>query len=186
MPRKLPNGVLVCLGKFQSNQHNISTKTNYPVNCLLVCSIVLHGLAWFRIKFYKRKYLRVTIATIERIHQPYLNSQTLVNFSTNAVHLLLMILAASFVFLINEVDPNFFLIYPYYIWLYFLHHIKPCLMLSGTLIIYYLKNRQLRKYVWLKFDQYLLNFKHWKMSLVSKYRNHVTLKSKHILVKLMA
>ena len=119
MPGKLPNGVLVCLGKFgkfwlvclgkfQSNQHNISTKTNYPVNCLLVCSIVLHGLAWFRIKFYKRKYLRVTIATIERIHQPYLNSQTLVNFSTNAVHLLLMILAASFVFLINEVDPNFF------------------------------------------------------------------------------
>ncbi len=81
-----------------------------------------------------------------------ISSETMINFTTNMLSLLLLIVSASLAVIINSINPLKFEIYPNYLWLYVFHHYSPTLVLGSTVLIYFAKNPQLRTHVWTGFS----------------------------------
>ena len=147
IPGKKPHNFFVCLGHFPVKLTGIPVKSNEAVNYLLLLSFLLHMFGGIRIMIYRFREnqmdLMQSVAAVST-----LSSEAMINFTTNAISLLIFIASAVVPVVINTTDPANFQVYPNYIWLYVMHHYSPTVVLGSTAIIYYTKNPPIRDYAW--------------------------------------
>ena len=149
LPGKNPHSYFVCTGYFPVNLAGAKVKANLPYSYLLIASFLLHVFAGVRIKIHRHKQTMIDHAQSGTAapNAGHISSQTLINFTTNIVSLLLLVFAAVVTVIVNTMDPVKFDSFPNYVWIYVLHHYTPTIILSSTVIIYYTKNVSLRIYV---------------------------------------
>ena len=160
MPGKSPHNFYVCLGEFPLEYVGKPVKPNSPTNYLLLISVLLHTFAGIRIKCHRLQQNKIDLVqslTAPESQTP-LTGATLINFTTNAISLLLLLASAAVGVVINAMNPVTFEIFPNYIWLYVLHHYSPTVVLGSTVVIYYAKNPLLRDHIWSEFKESFRRF----------------------------
>ena len=86
----------------------------------------------------------------------------MMNFTTNLVSLLLLVISSVGPSMVNKMEPLIIDTYPNFIWVYIIHHYCPQCVLTITALIYYIKNPPLRKYMWVELLARMDSSKHFK------------------------
>ena len=147
LPGKNPHNFFVCLGQFPVILTGKPVKPNAAVNYLLLLSFLLHTFGGIRIKIYRDRENQMDQVQSMAV-APTISSEAMINFTTNAISLLLLIISGVIPVVINTMNPANFEVYPNYLWLYVMHHYSPTIVLGSTAIIYYTKNPPIRAYAW--------------------------------------
>ena len=153
LPGKNPNIYYVCLGYFPEKLIKFPTKANLPVTYQFLITFFLYLFASTRIKIHRKKQRAndlVQTASVP-IHQGVINFQTLENFTTNVIHLFVMLVSFSATVMVNKISIDKFEIFENYFFVYIQHHFLPIFMLGTMMLINYAKNKQLRNFFMVEF-----------------------------------
>ena len=72
------------------------------------------------------------------------------NFTTNLISLLLLVMSSSGPAIINTIEPIVLDKYPNFLLVHFVHHYSPQVVLFSTGLMYYVKNPALRTFAWVE------------------------------------
>ena len=153
MPGKHPNIYYVCLGHYPKNMINLPTKINYPVVFQFLISFAVYIFASIHFKIHRSKQNANDLVQSVSVqyNQNSINFQTLENFATNVTHLFVLLMAFSSTFIINKISVDKFEVFENYSLIFFQQNVLPISMLGTMMILYYAKNKPLRRFLFVEF-----------------------------------
>ena len=162
MPGKNPQNYYMCLGYYPTKYNGEIVKINSSINYLLLFSFVAHVFSGIQIRLYRHKDSnKDQVQTIN--FAPVLGStKMMMNFTTNIISLLLLILSSAGPAMLNKMEPIILDTYPNVIWVYISHHYWPPCVLALTALIYYTKNPTLRSFLWFELLARMDHSSHFK------------------------
>ena len=147
MPGKNPQNVFLCLGEYPTKYEGMTVKVNTTMNYLLLFSFLAHLVAGIRIKIYRNQEDQKDQVQALSVAAPVDNIHILMNFTTNLISLLLLIVSSVGPAMVNKMEPVFLDTYPNFLYVYVIHHYSPQSVLFFTALIYLVKNPQLRNFI---------------------------------------
>jgi hypothetical protein len=147
---KNPQNYFLCLGYYPTKLAGQTVKANTSMNYMLLFSFLAHVIAGIRIKLHRRKEHQKDLVQALTVETSPGNKNMMMNFTTNLISLLLLIVSSAGPAVVNKMEPIVLDNYPNYFWVYLIHHYSPQFVLGCTALIYYIKNPPLRKVIWLE------------------------------------
>ena len=139
----------VCIGSFPGDCLNQPAKKNYPLTLILVFSLLVYsvvGSRYFYYKYWTSKQGFVKSSTTS--FSLSFNKNTLVSFTTSGIILFNLSLCILVLKKINNVELKALNEYPNDIWFYALHLTLPSSSQAVTVLVYFVKTKDLRRHVW--------------------------------------
>ena len=147
MPGKNPQNVYLCLGEYPIKYEGMTVKVNTTINYLLLFSFLAHLIAGIRIKIYRNQEDQKDQVQALSVAAPVDNIHMLMNFTTNLISLLLLVVSSVGPAVINKMEPVSLDTYPNFLYVYAIHHYSPQCVLFFTALIYLAKNPPLRNFI---------------------------------------
>ena len=129
---------------------NLPTKTNFPVVFQFLTSFAFFSFASIRFKIHRNQQNANDLvqSVSVQINQNSINFQTLENFATKVTHLFVMLMAFSSTIIINKISIDKF---ENYSLIFFQQHVMAISMLGTMMILNYVKNKPLRRFLFVEF-----------------------------------
>jgi hypothetical protein len=147
------NNFFICIGQDLDDSQPV--KKNYPVNVVVVFSFIVYLIAGVRTAYFKRwasKQDTLNQGTFSKRNFG-MKTQSLFSFTSNGLILFWLLCCFLVPVKVNRLNKTELETYPNYIWFFIMHHITPSSTVAFTVILYFGKNKTLRKHVFAEFKQ---------------------------------
>ena len=150
LPGKQPNMYYVCLGEFPKMYVGSVVKPNIPEIVLFPFTLFFYTFASIKIKIYSMSQNSPNL--LFQIGSPStkqicINMQTLENFVTNVINILVLLSSFMVTVILNRLSLEEIDEYPNYFWFYAIHHLVPFSATFTMMAINYGNNLMLRKFL---------------------------------------
>jgi hypothetical protein len=143
-PGKNPMHYYICVGRISRNYLATKiVKLNYSVTVILTLSLFLHAFAGLRLLLVRYKSNIELQSPISS--KSVLNKESLVSVTANLSSLCMILFSSSIPSELNKID--FTQLQKHYLLIHIFHHYLPQTIFAATIIIFLIKNSQLRKFL---------------------------------------